>query len=155
MGLSINYYGILKLKCNNMRIIIIIHNDIVNVGFPSDSITVAEEESNEDICVMIQGLDTSDISPTLTIPLNITVQNPSSIGKCKHADLVLNSTIMICSCKPFDSRLPSNLHIFWTRYLHVFSINVLDPETDNVMASTDKNAMLVDGHTQTPNECHH
>ena len=60
---------------------IIIHNDIVNVGFPSDSITVAEEESNEDICVMIQGLDTSDISPTLTIPLNITIQNPSSIGK--------------------------------------------------------------------------
>ena len=55
--------------------------DVDNVSFPSSSAIVAEEESTKRVCVMIQGLDTSGIAPMLTIPLNITIQNTSYIGK--------------------------------------------------------------------------
>jgi hypothetical protein len=57
--------------------------DIVdNISFVgmSSSVKVAEEQSTERVCVMIQGLDTSDIFPLLTVPLNISIQNTTYIG---------------------------------------------------------------------------
>ena len=58
----------------------LLHTDIDNISFPTNSVTVTEEGSTENVCVEIQGLDASDILPTLRIPLSITILKTSGIG---------------------------------------------------------------------------